>query len=139
MNDPRMQRPIFDPMMLEGENRVDEDGKAHAGSKLAAGTPIATETDVIAALQTVYDPEIPVNIYDLGLIYQLSIDPDGTARIIMTLTAPGCPVAGILPGQVADAAASVPGIGEVEVQLTWDPPWDKSRMSEVAQLELGMY
>lgn len=138
MNDPT-HRPMYDPWAFEGENRLDEDGKARAGKPLDKGTPVAAETDVIAALQTVYDPEIPVNIYDLGLIYGLDIGPDGSTRVLMTLTAPGCPVAGILPGQVADAVAAVPGIGEVEVELTWEPAWDKSRMSEVAQLELGMY
>ena len=138
MSDPS-QRPVFDPWAMEGENRLDEDGKARAGSALPKGTAVASETEVIAALQTVYDPEIPVNIYDLGLIYGLDIDPDGSTRVLMTLTAPGCPVAGILPAQVADAVAAVPGIGKVEVELTWDPAWDKSRMSEVAQLELGMY
>lgn len=132
-------RPMWDPTFSAGENRVDEDGKARAGAPLSPGTPVAEEAAVVAALQTVYDPEIPVNIYDLGLIYELEIGQDGNVRVLMTLTAPGCPVAGILPGQVADAVAAVPGTGEVEVELTWDPPWDKSRMSEVAQLELGMY
>jgi FeS assembly SUF system protein len=139
MNDHPTHRPVYDPWAMAGESRLDEDGKARAGKPLEKGTPVASETGVIAALQTVYDPEIPVNIYDLGLIYQLDIDPDGTTRILMTLTAPGCPVAGILPAQVAEAVAEVPGIGEVEVELTWEPAWDKSRMSEIAQLELGMY
>jgi len=86
----------------------------------------------------VYDPEIPVDIYELGLIDKLDIADNGNLRIEMTLTAPGCPVAGILPQQVADAAASVDGIGEVEVYLVWDPAWDVEKMSEDAKLALGI-
>lgn len=99
----------------------------------------ALREGVIAALQTVYDPEIPVNIYELGLIYGCEIDPDGRVEIRMTLTAPGCPVAGTMPGMVEDAVSAVPGVSEVEVELIWDPPWDPSRMSEAARLELGMF
>jgi FeS assembly SUF system protein len=82
---------------------------------------------------------IPVNIYELGLIYDIEIAGDGAVKIIMTLTTPGCPVAGILPQQVGDAAAMVPGLGEVEVFLVWDPPWSMERMSEEARLALGMF
>jgi FeS assembly SUF system protein len=92
---------------------------------------------VLKALRTVYDPEIPVNIVDLGLIYGLTIDPNGEAHIRMTLTAPSCPVAGILPGQVETAARAVPGITGVKMELVWDPPWDRNRMSDVAKMELG--
>ena len=98
-----------------------------------------TQDDIVRALKTVYDPEIPVDIYELGLIYKLDIAEKGNTRIEMTLTAPGCPVAGILPQQVADAAASVDGIGEVEVFLVWDPAWDMEKMSEDAKLALGMF
>ena len=94
---------------------------------------------VINALQNVYDPEIPVNIYDLGLIYKLEIANSGNVRIEMTLTALGCPVAGILPQQVAEAAASVDGIGEVEVYLVWEPIWDMANISEYAKLALGLF
>ena len=94
---------------------------------------------IVEALKTVYDPEIPVDIYELGLIYDLDIAETGNIRINMTLTAPGCPVAGILPQQVADAAASVTESGEVEVYLVWDPPWDMEKMSEEAKLALGFY
>jgi FeS assembly SUF system protein len=87
----------------------------------------------------VYDPEIPVNIYDLGLIYELNISDTGAVNVAMTLTAPGCPVAGIMPQMIADAAASVIGVGEVEVQLVWDPPWDKDMMAEDAKLALGFF
>ena len=94
------------------------------------------ENNVVKALRTVFDPEIPVNIYDLGLIYDLTV-ADGVAQIKMTLTAPGCPVAGILPGQVETAVRQVPGITDAKVELVWDPPWDRSRMSDAAKLELG--
>jgi FeS assembly SUF system protein len=92
---------------------------------------------VFKALKTVYDPEIPVNIVDLGLIYGITINAAGEADIKMTLTAPGCPVAGILPGQVETAARSVPGITDVKMELVWDPPWDRNRMSDAAKMELG--
>ena len=92
---------------------------------------------VIDALRTVYDPEIPVNIYELGLIYDIAIDADGAVAIDMTLTAPACPVAGTMPGTVQEAVSAIPGVGKVTVELVWDPPWDQSRMSEAAQLELG--
>jgi FeS assembly SUF system protein len=93
---------------------------------------------VVAALKTVYDPEMPVNIYELGLIYGLTVDESGRAAIQMTLTAPNCPVAGTLPGEVERAARSVPGITGVQVELTFDPPWSKDRMSEAAKLALGL-
>jgi FeS assembly SUF system protein len=94
---------------------------------------------VIAAMRTVYDPEIPVNIYDLGLIYAIDIDEQGKIGIDMTLTAPGCPVAGILPGQVEEAVRAVDGVREVHVELVWDPPWDQDRISDEAKLSLGLF
>ena len=94
---------------------------------------------VIAAMRTVYDPEIPVNIYDLGLIYGIEIDAQGKVDIDMTLTAPGCPVAGILPGQVEDAVRAVDGVRAVHVELVWDPPWDQDRISDEAKLSLGLF
>ena len=93
---------------------------------------------VIAALRKVYDPEMPVNIYELGLIYDLAIDPDGCAAIRMTLTAPNCPVAGTLPAEVERAVRAVPGVTGVKLELTFDPPWTKARMSEAAKLALGI-
>lgn len=94
---------------------------------------------VVAALRTVYDPEIPINIYDLGLIYGLDIEPHNChVHIRMTLTAPGCPVAQTFPDTVADAVRRVPGVGDVQVELVWDPPWSQDRMSEAARLELGL-
>ena len=93
---------------------------------------------IIAALKKVYDPEMPVNIYELGLIYGLDVDDAGNASIRMTLTAPNCPVAGTLPGEVERAARSVPGVNSVKLELTFDPPWSKERMSEAAKLALGI-
>ncbi|WBU51811.1 SUF system Fe-S cluster assembly protein [Paracoccus sp. SCSIO 75233] len=92
---------------------------------------------VVEACRTVYDPEIPVNIYDLGLIYTLVISDDGKVNVTMTLTAPGCPVAGEMPGWVADAVEAVPGVREVEVEMTFQPQWGMDMMSEEARLELG--
>jgi FeS assembly SUF system protein len=114
------------------------DFKANSGSPLETGIPVAGEEPVVAALRTVHDPEIPVNIYDLGLIYGFTIAETGNVDVEMSLTAPGCPVAGELPGWVADAVAGVEGIGEVEVKLVWDPPWTPELMSEDAKLALGM-
>lgn len=94
---------------------------------------------IIENLKEVYDPEIPVNIYDLGLIYNVDVDENSKANIIMTLTAPGCPVADILVDDVQQAAMRVEGVLSVNVELTFDPPWDKSMMSEEARLELGFF
>jgi FeS assembly SUF system protein len=95
------------------------------------------EAKVADALRTVYDPEIPVNIYELGLIYGLTVNDAGAAHIRMTLTAPSCPVAGILPGQVEAKVREVPGITDVKVELVWDPPWAREKMSDAAKLALG--
>ena len=94
--------------------------------------------DLIAAFKSVYDPEIPVDIYELGLIYKVDIDDDRKVDIDMTLTAPGCPVAGDMPGWIETAARTVDGVEDVEVRLTFDPPWDPSRMSDEARLALNM-
>lgn len=94
---------------------------------------------IIEELKTIYDPEIPVNIYDLGLIYDVRVDEENIAHITMTLTAPGCPVAGTLPGEVGDAAKKVEGINDAKVELTFDPPWDKQMMPEFVKLELGLF
>jgi FeS assembly SUF system protein len=97
------------------------------------------KTDLVAALKTVYDPEIPADIYELGLIYKIDVDDDRNIAVEMTLTAPGCPVAGEMPVWVENAVSSVPGVGQVKVTLTFDPPWDKDRMSDEAKLALGMF
>ena len=96
------------------------------------------QTAVIGALRGIFDPEIPVNIYDLGLIYDLEVDAGNNVRIRMTLTAPACPVAEIMPKQVHAAVAGIQGVNDVQVELVWDPPWTQQRMSEEARLELGM-
>ena len=93
---------------------------------------------VIAALKKVYDPEMPVNIYELGLIYDCSVDAEGQVNLRMTLTAPNCPVAGTLPGDAERAVRAVPGVTGVKLELTFDPPWSKDRMSEAAKLALGL-
>jgi FeS assembly SUF system protein len=98
----------------------------------------ALQAQVVEALKTVRDPEIPVNLVDLGLIYELIVKKDGVVYVEMTLTTPACPVAGALPGQVQDAISAVPGVQEARVKLVWSPPWDKERMSEEAKLELGL-
>ena len=110
-----------------------------AGIALKSGAEVADKSMIIEALRTVFDPEIPVNIYDLGLVYRNDIDDRGQVTVEMTLTAPGCPVAGEIPKWVADAVASVEGVGEVSVCLVWDPPWNQDMMSEEARLELGMF
>ena len=115
-----------------------DDVVACAGSPLSPSTVVAPREDIIEALRTVYDPEIPVNIYDLGLIYELELKENGAVAIQMTLTAPGCPVAGQMPQAVAEAVAAVDGIGEVEVRLVWDPPWSPDRASEDARIALGL-
>lgn len=94
---------------------------------------------IVAALKTVYDPEIPADIYELGLIYKVDVDDDRNVAIDMTLTAPGCPVAGEMPGWVENAVASVPGVQAVKVAMVFDPPWDQSRMSDEARVALDMW
>ncbi len=100
-------------------------------------TPTLKER-VIEALRTVYDPEIPVDIYELGLVYDVAVSPDGDVSIQMTLTAPGCPVAGSLPAEVEARVKAVPGVSEVRVDLVWEPPWSPERMTEEARLALGL-
>ena len=122
-----------------GASAAPEGLTARAGSPLQPGMPVAERLAVENSIRQVHDPEIPVNIYDLGLIYDLDIHQDGSVAIEMTLTAPACPVAGEMPQQVADTGAETEGIGEVQVTLTWDPPWTPERMSEDAKLALGMF
>lgn len=127
------------PMYFMGETEETEGLTAYAGKPLPEGEEKAGNERIEDALRTVYDPEIPVNIFDLGLIYEIKQDDKGDVAITMTLTAPACPVAGEMPQQVADAVGGTAGVGEVEVTLTWDPPWDKDRMSEDAKLALGIF
>jgi len=101
--------------------------------------PKLSEEAVIEAIATVYDPEIPVNIYELGLVYAVEVDDDGRVKVEMTLTAPACPSAQELPEQVREAVLTVPGVTGCEVETVWDPPWDPSRMSDEARLQLNMF
>ena len=94
--------------------------------------------EVLAALKDIYDPEIPVNIYDLGLIYDVNVSPDADVAVIMTLTTPHCPVAETMPGEIEMRIGSIPGVRDAQVTVTWDPPWDPAKMSDEARLELGM-
>ena len=103
-----------------------------------AGNGGALQAAIVEALKEIYDPEIPVNIYDLGLIYAVEVTDDGHAVVNMTLTTPHCPVAESMPGEVELRVGSVPGVGHAEVNLVWDPPWDPSKMTDEAKLELGM-
>jgi FeS assembly SUF system protein len=109
------------------------------GSSIPAEQLEQLTADIVAALKTVYDPEIPADIYELGLIYKIDVDDDRNIAVEMTLTAPGCPVAGEMPTWVENAVGSIPGVGQVKVTLTFDPPWDQSRMSDEARLALGMF
>jgi FeS assembly SUF system protein len=112
---------------------------AQPGSSIPPEQLEQLTADIVAALKTVYDPEIPADIYELGLIYKIDVDDARNIVIEMTLTSPGCPVAGEMPTWVENAVASIPGVGQVSVKLTFDPPWDKDRMSDEAKLALGMF
>jgi len=118
---------------------VTADGTPVPESALSAEELEQLTADIVAALKTVYDPEIPADIYELGLIYKIDIDDDRNVAIVMTLTAPGCPVAGEMPQWVENAVASVTGVGQVKVTITFDPPWDKDRMTDEAKLALNMF
>jgi len=100
--------------------------------------PTALRERVVAVLRTIYDPELPVNIYDLGLIYALDLDAGGRVDIRMTLTAPGCPVAQSFPAQVEQSVRAVAGVSDARVEIVWEPPWEPSRMTEAARLQLGL-
>ncbi|MGH7369578.1 MAG: DUF59 domain-containing protein [Candidatus Methylomirabilaceae bacterium] len=95
------------------------------------------EAEIVRVLQTVFDPEIPVNIYELGLVYDVKVDPSGSAKVVMTLTSPNCPAAQELPAEVESKVGTVPGVTDAKVDIVWDPPWDPSKMSEAAKLQLG--
>ncbi len=99
---------------------------------------LSIEEEIVNTLKTIFDPEIPVNIYDLGLIYEVNVDDEGKARIVMTLTSPNCPVAESMPEEVFDKVSAVEGVSHVDVNLTFDPPWTKDMLSDEALLELGL-
>ena len=129
-------KPVeIDPSLAEAEEAVFEAPSAEPAGEV---DPAALEPAVYDALRTIFDPEIPVNIVELGLIYDLDVTEDGSVEVKMTLTAPACPVAGQLVTEVAEKAGRVPGVRRAHVVLVWDPPWTKERMSEEALLELGL-
>ena len=129
---PVVQPPAATPAVKSGGLQTDT--MVRDEGRTAALTP-----QIVKAVSTVYDPEIPVNIYDLGLIYDIIVDASNAVGIRMTLTAPACPSAQILPEQVRAAAAAVPGVTSAAVDVVWEPPWDRDRMSEAAKLQLGMF
>ena len=132
----RAPQPVVDKNLAE-KNLADRTPIDDALDAALSPAQRALRDRVIDTLRTVYDPELPVNIFDLGLIYAVTLDDHNAAHVRMTLTAPGCPVAGTLPGEIQRKIAGIEGISAAKVELVWDPPWDKSRMSEVAMLELG--
>lgn len=123
---------------MDPQNAAPPGREAEAQTVQIDSADAVLEQRVLAALRSVYDPEIPVNIYDLGLIYRVRIDQRSVVQVQMTLTAPACPVAGTLPGQVEDVLRQVEGVRDASVELVWDPPWDQARMSEDAKLTLGL-
>lgn len=124
-----------------GDDPVNETPPVQDDTAAPAG-PIDTEqlkSAIVAALKTVYDPEIPVDIYELGLIYAIDIGQDGSVSLQMTLTSPACPVAGSLPGEVEAKVRDVPGVSSTALELVWDPPWDQEKMSDAAKVTLGFF
>ena len=127
-----------DPKPDTGSVTIAEDAAAQP-SAVPADEMARLSDDIVTAIKTVYDPEIPADIYELGLIYKVDIDNDRMVKIDMTLTTPNCPSAAELPTQVENAVASVPGVREAKVNIVWDPPWDPSRMSDEARAVLNMW
>ncbi len=127
-------------MALGSEDIVEETARSDSGDAAPAGSasPDAIREQVIEQLKTVFDPEIPVNIYELGLIYQVDVAADGATQVTMTLTTPMCPAAEELPPEVETKARGVPGVTSVQLDLVWDPPWSPDMMSDAARLDLGM-
>ena len=152
MDDKNRERDVFDFIATSassetesaGEQRPSPPSVAEGGTPVE-GTALSAEeleqltADIVGALKTVYDPEIPADIYELGLIYKIDVDDNRHVTIEMTLTAPGCPVAGEMPIWVENAVSSVPGVSGCTVNLTFDPPWDMSRMSDEARFALNMF
>jgi len=128
----------FDPGLTAAPYADDDIYEASAGSPGAATDAPPTPLAIAESLKEIFDPEIPVNIYDLGLIYDINVNDAGDVRVLMTLTAPNCPAAGILPGEIAECVSKIPGVARVGVQLTFDVPWNVDMMSEIAKVDLGM-
>lgn len=123
--------------MSEQHIESDTEAPLNSGDGLDEESRNQLREKIVESLKTVYDPEIPVDIYELGLIYELKVQEDASVQVEMTLTSPNCPVAGSLPGEVESKVRQVEGVGEVELELVWDPPWSPERMSEAARLQLG--
>ena len=130
---------LLQAMSINDEPFVAPEYKAKAGTPLAKGQEAAKMYDIVEAAKTVCDPEIMINVYDLGLIYKINQQDNGNVYIEMTLTAPTCPVAGVLPQQLADAISKVDGVGEVEVKVVWEPAWSLDKLSEEAKMMLEMF
>lgn len=132
-------------MMMDDVSATAETVPETASNSVVSATAIPADElarltdDIVSALKTVYDPEIPADIYELGLVYKIDIEDDRSVKIDMTLTAPGCPVAGEMPGWVENAVGAVEGVSGVEVSMVFDPPWTPDRMSEEAQVAVGWY
>ena len=132
-------------MMMDDVSATAETVPETAGNGIVSASAIPADElarltdDIVSALKTVYDPEIPADIYELGLVYKIDIEDDRSVKIDMTLTAPGCPVAGEMPGWVENAVGAVEGVSGVEVAMVFDPPWTPDRMSEEAQVAVGWY
>jgi FeS assembly SUF system protein len=135
--DTSMEKPA--PAAADAQNGAAQAPAAATASALPADEIARLTDDIVAALKTVYDPEIPADIYELGLIYKIDIGDDRAVKVDMTLTTPNCPSAQELPIMVENAVASVPGVGPVSVDVVWDPPWEPSRMSDEARLVLNMW
>jgi len=131
-----------DAARAEEAARVASNAGATAAAIFARPDPVKTlamQPQIVEVLSTIFDPEIPVNIYELGLIYEIAVDADHVVGVRMTLTAPGCPAAQSLPVEVVNKLKQLPGITDAHVDIVWDPPWDKDRMSDAAKLQLGMF
>ena len=131
-----------DPIKPPIESPIKPPTEPPPAAAATAATPEgrdAIEEQVVAALKTVFDPEIPVNIYEMGLVYDVGVEPTGEVAITMTLTSPGCPVAGSLPIEVQTKVEGIPGVTAAKIDLVWEPAWDPSMMSEAAKLQLGMF
>jgi len=129
----------FLPIVQNSESSSADGSNLTEGMVTDAEQTAALRPAVVAALSEVFDPEIPVNIYELGLIYDIIVDQSRTVGIRMTLTAPGCPAAQSLPGEVKQRIAKIPEVTDVKVDIVWDPPWDRDRMSDAAKLQLGLF
>jgi len=136
-----LEQAVSEPTVAPARHpkALDDSDFPETGTALTQEEIEQKTADIVAAIKTVYDPEIPADIYELGLIYRIDMDDDRNVDVVMTLTAPGCPVAGEMPIWVENAVASVAGVGAVKVELTFDPPWTMDRMSDEARLALNMF